>query len=93
VSGAERVADKIVRQIRELFRECIARLLRLRLLFSSETGVLEKNDVSVLHRLNRLRRLLAGDVVIRDKGDFLSELFGEAFRDRCKGLTLVRAVL
>ena len=93
VRGTECVAYIIIRKVGQLLRESLAGILRLGLLFASESGVLQENDIAVLHLLNCLCSSLAGYIVIRNELYFLSKLFGKSCRNRRKRLALVGAVL
>ena len=89
VGRTESVANVIVGQFSQLFAEFFA---VLRLFRAAETGVLQQNNVAVLHRCNRCGRFLAGHVIIGNEFHFLAQLLGQSGRYGSQGLAFVGAV-
>ena len=93
VGAAECIAYIVICKISQFFCKALSCFFRLGLFLASETGILQKDDVSVLHLGNSLGCCLSGNIVIGDELDFLAELLGQACGNRCQRLALVRALL
>ena len=90
VGGTERVAYIVVAEVSEFLGKCLAVLGLLR---TTETGVLKKNNIALVHSSYSSRCVSTGHVVASNEGNLLAELLGEALSNGSKALTLVGAVL
>ncbi len=89
VSGAERVHDEHFGQRSQLRAE----RLEVLGLFLAETGVLQQNDVAVLHGGNGCLGVSADDLVVIGEYNVLAEQLGQANGYGREGELLLRAVL
>ena len=77
----------------EILCKALTSLSGLGLFLAAEPGVLQENDVAVLHLCDSLGCCISGDMIVGDELDFLAELLGKALCNRCQGLTLVGSIL
>ena len=78
VGSSERVIDEDVRQGCELFGEFFSVLC----LLLAITGILEQDDISVLHRFNRCLCIWPDNIVISCELYFLAQKLGQSGSDR-----------
>ena len=90
VGRSECVTYIDVSQVSQLFAEL---LTVLGLFCTTETGILKKNYISVFHVLNSFGSCLSGYMIIGYKYNLFAKFLGKTFCNRCKGLSLVRAIL
>ena len=89
VSGAECVVDINVAKACEILGEGFAVLG----LLGAEAGVLKQDYVAVLHSGNGCPCIVADNIVVSCKNDFLAELLAESLCNGCKGELSLGAVL